>query len=192
MGSPLLFLTGDARILDLIRKGDERALTELYSLTRKMVTSYIIRNSGTHDDADDMLQESLIVLWERVRTGRFEYTAKLSTFIFSTARNIWMRRLAHQRREVTGALEPSGVPGDDEPTLERMAAEEESQGVQAAMEVIGEPCRTLLLLFYWEELSLDDIARRMGFANANTVKSKKYQCKKALRALLERAGHTRD
>ncbi|MGB6649412.1 MAG: sigma-70 family RNA polymerase sigma factor, partial [Bacteroidota bacterium] len=49
---------------------------------------------------------------------------------------------------------------------------------------LGEPCRTLLLLFYWEERSMGEIAVELGFANADTAKSKKYQCKKALEKLL--------
>ena len=192
MGSPLFFLTGDARILDLIKRGDERALAELYGLTRKMVTSHVIRNSGTLDDADDMLQEVLVVLWERVRSGRYEYSAKLSTFIFSTVKHIWMRRLAHQRRDSVTSVDPDSVPGNEASLLDEMITNEESHEISSAMEKLGEPCRTLLLLFFWEELSLVDIARRMGYANADTVKSKKYQCKKALRELLERAGHSGD
>jgi DNA-directed RNA polymerase specialized sigma24 family protein len=39
-------------------------------------------------------------------------------------------------------------------------------------------------LFYWDEYSLEEIAAAMGFANAETVKSKKYQCKKALEQYL--------
>jgi hypothetical protein len=55
--------------------------------------------------------------------------------------------------------------------------------VQQALSRIGEPCRTLLLLFYWNAPW-----RRSPtlFANADTAKAKKYQCKKALeRALKE-------
>jgi DNA-directed RNA polymerase specialized sigma24 family protein len=40
------------------------------------VTAFVLRNSGTQDDAEDMLQEALVILWERVRSGRFEYYGK--------------------------------------------------------------------------------------------------------------------
>jgi DNA-directed RNA polymerase specialized sigma24 family protein len=55
---------------------------------------------------------------------------------------------------------------------------------QAALDRLGEPCRKLLLLYYWEEQSMESIASLMGMANADTVKSRKYQCKKALEALV--------
>jgi len=56
--------------------------------------------------------------------------------------------------------------------------------VRDALDRLGEPCRTLLILFYWEEASMEEIASRLGFANAETAKSKKYQCKKALEQIL--------
>ena len=177
-----LFASEDARILDRIRKGDEGALVDLYRENRNPVRSLVMRNSGTGDDADDMLQEALVTLWERVRSGRFHYSARLGTFLYATARNIWLRRLARSRREVTGAV--SDPPADDASPLDLLIEEEESAILRSALERLGEPCRKLLLLFYWEEESMEAIAARLGMANADTVKSKKYQCKKALEVLI--------
>jgi RNA polymerase sigma factor (sigma-70 family) len=184
MKTPLLFMDDDARILDGIRTGDETVLVKLYHTNRKSISAFVSRNNGTADDAEDMLQEALVILWERVRAGRHEYGARLSTFLFATVRNLWLRRLARRRREG-----PATHPGDDPAdgnlsALDQMIEEERTVAIRNALEALGEPCRTLLLLFYWEELSMEDIARRLGFANADTAKSKKYQCKKSLKDLL--------
>lgn len=169
----------------MIRRGDERALVSLYEANRKMIASFIARNNGTHDDYEDMLQEALVILWERVRANRFEYTSKLSTFLFATVRNIWLRRLARAKREIPTDLQPESNPDPAASVLDVMVEEEEALAVRQAMEKIGEPCRQLLTLFYWDECSTEEIARRMGFANADTVKSKKYQCKKSLEKILK-------
>jgi len=184
MTPSLLFLNKDARILDLIRKGDEEALVTLHRSARRPVTSYVLRNNGTADDADDILQEALIVLWERVRSGRFEYAAQLETFLFATAKNIWLRRLARMRREMPATAGTMETATDDPSALDQLIESERVTLVQRALDQLGDPCKTLLLLFYWEELSMEEIARRMGFANAETAKSKKYQCKRALERLI--------
>lgn len=184
MKASLFFLNTDAKILDLIRQGNEEALVMLYHANRKMIMAFVTRNNGTPDDGEDLLQESLLVLWERVRAGRFEYSAKLSTFLFGTARNMWMRRLANKRRESPAILDPDSYSDGGASLLENLIVSEEAAMVQEALKKIGAPCRQLLLLFYWEELSMEEIAGRMGFANADTVKSKKYQCKKALERVL--------
>jgi len=187
MSSRLLFLNDDARVLDMIRNGDEKALVLLYESNRKMISAFIARNNGTHDDYEDMLQEALVVLWERVRAGRFEYSSKLSTFLFGTVKNIWLRRLAKAKRGI-----PTDLQSDDQadPTgsvLDTMIENEETAAVRNALEKIGEQCKKLLLLFYWEECSMEEIAGKLGFANAETVKSKKYQCKKSLEKILKQA-----
>jgi len=185
MGQPLLFLSTDARVLDLIRRGDEEGLVVLYRSNRKPITAFVTRNNGTADDAEDMLQEALVILWERVRSGRFEYAARLNTFIFATVKNMWLRRLERKRREVPKGPDSDGPHSEDASPFELLVEQERTTAVQRALEALGEPCRKLLLLFYWEELSMEEISRQMGFANAETVKSKKYQCKKALQKLLQ-------
>ncbi len=181
----LFFLNEDARILDQIGKGDEEALVKLYQANERQVSAFITRNNGTQDDADDMLQEALVVMWERVRAGRYEHKAKISTFIFAIVKNMWLRRLARTRREIATDMANDPTPSDDSSGLEQLIETEEAGQVASALTSLGDPCRKLLLLYYWEELAMDEIAVQMGFANADTVKSKKYQCKKALEKLLK-------
>lgn len=184
MQTPFFFLNNDSKLLDAIRKGNEEALVELFRQNRRPVTSLVTRNRGSEDDAEDVLQEAMVVLWERVRSGSFEYQAKLSTFIYATAKNIWFRRLARHRRELPATEETFDVATDDASPLVELEENERALAVQKAMEQIGNPCRDLLLLFYWEERSMEEIAMKLGFANADTVKSKKYQCKKSLEHLV--------
>ena len=180
----LFFLNEDARILDQLRKGDEEVLAALYQTNERQVSAFVMRNNGTRDDAEDMLQEALVILWERVRSGRYEQKAKISTFIFATIRNMWMRKLARARREIATDMEGNPVRSDDKTALEEMIETEKTAGVAVALNKLGDPCRKLLLLYYWEERSMEEIATQMAFANADTAKSKKYQCKKALAQLL--------
>ena len=184
MQTPFFFLNDDTKLLDALRNSDEEALAELFRQNRRPITSLVTRNQGSEDDAEDVLQEAVVVLWQRVRSGSFEYQSKLSTFIYATAKNIWFRRLARQRRELPAAEETLDMASSDANPLEEMEENERVMAVQKAMGQIGNPCRDLLLFFYWEERSMEEIAVKLGFANADTVKSKKYQCKKSLEHLV--------
>ncbi|MEW6061736.1 MAG: sigma-70 family RNA polymerase sigma factor [Bacteroidota bacterium] len=188
MKSSIPFFNVDAKILDLIKRGDEEALVMLYEANRRMVTSYVLRNNGTEDDADDLLQEAVVIVWERVRAGTFEQSAKLSTFIYAVVKNKWRRRLAQLKRETSTEFTERNDPEDISSPIDLLMEDEISKKISAALVKLGDPCKTLLLLFYWEECSMDEIAQRMKFANADTVKSKKYQCKKALEEILVEMG----
>jgi RNA polymerase sigma factor (sigma-70 family) len=192
MARPLLFLNDDARLLDGIRSGDEEALVTLYRRAEPQVRALVMRNSGTLQDGQEILQEALVILWERVRAGRYEHAARCETFLFATARNLWLRRLARRRREVPDLPDGDTVAAADPDPLESMIEDEQTRMIGNALMRLGEPCRTLLLLFYWEEVPMEEIARRLGFANAATAKSKKYQCKKTLQALMGERGGDRD
>lgn len=186
MSSPLFYLHNDAHVLKLMRDGDDEALVILYRQNRTMVASYVTRNNGTPDDAEDMLQEAVIVLWEKVRAGKFEYSAKLSTFIYATVRNLWSRRLARRRREMPQTDNGFDPPDENASVLEEIVDEERTNLVRLAMGKLGEQCRKILVLFYWDELSMDQIAAQMSLANADTAKAKKYQCKKELERFLKK------
>lgn len=181
----LHLLNDDARLLDRIRRGDEDALVILYRGSSRSVTAMVTRNSGSARDAEEVLQEALVVLWERVRQGRYRHAARLETFLYATARNLWLRRLARARREIPRDLDPDESVSEDSSPLDQLIESEEASLIGAALRKLGEPCRTLLVLFYWEEASMEEIAHRLGFANAETAKSKKYQCKKTLQGLLK-------
>jgi RNA polymerase sigma factor (sigma-70 family) len=186
MQTPFFFINDDSKLLDALRNGDENALADLFRQNRRPVVSLVLRNQGTEDDAEDILQEALIVLWERIRNNSFEYQAKLNTFIYATAKNIWLRRLARNRRETTAPDETFEVATKDATPLEELEENEQVIAVQQAMEKLGNPCYDILLLYYWEDRSMEEIALKLGFANADTVKSKKYQCKKALEKLVKK------
>lgn len=178
------FLSQDAELYTQIVQGNDKALVRLYDQCRPAVAAYIRRNHGTHDDAEDLLQEAIAILWEKIRCGKFVRNAALRTFVVAVVKNLWLRRLARKRREAT--LDPSedATPDDAPSAIDIMMEEEETDAVRRAMDNIGAPCRTLLLLYYYEEKSMEEIARTMGFANADTAKAKKYQCKKRLEALM--------
>jgi RNA polymerase sigma factor (sigma-70 family) len=169
----------------MIAEGKMGGLIRLFQRNRKPIMAFILRNSGGTDDAEDMLQEALIVLWERVRTGKYRQDSGLDTFVYATVRNLWLRQLSRKRREPVNPL-IANEPEDASPsTLDILIESESSRSVTEALDRLPEPCRSILIAFYWEELSMEEIAARFGFVNAQTAKAKKYQCKQALKSSLQ-------
>ncbi|HVN48770.1 MAG TPA: sigma-70 family RNA polymerase sigma factor [Bacteroidota bacterium] len=186
MQKPILFLNSDARILETLRAGKEHALLELFQQNRQSIRSLVMKNHGNEDDAEDILQDALIVFWEQIRSGKFIYEAKLSTYIYGISKNLWMRRLYKKKRELPMPDDEPDWRDDAQTPLEELIATEESNSVAQAMERIGSPCKEVLLMYYWEERSMEEIAEALHFSNADTAKSKKYQCKKTLELLIKK------
>jgi DNA-directed RNA polymerase specialized sigma24 family protein len=71
MPTPLFFLNDDLKLLDALRNGNDQALAELFHKNRRSITSLVLKNHGSEDDAEDILQEALVVLWEKIQSGSF-------------------------------------------------------------------------------------------------------------------------
>lgn len=179
MSPTLQFFNRESKILHLIRNGDEQGLVMVFEDARKMAEAYVCRNSGTESEAEEVLQEAVVILWEKIRGGSFEAQSKISTFVMGIVKNLWARRLARKKREAP-LPEDLDPPAGDESALDTMIREEQMETMRKAMALISEICRNILLMFYWEERSMEEIATALGLANAETAKSKKYQCRKNL------------
>jgi RNA polymerase sigma factor (sigma-70 family) len=169
----------DESLVERIRKNDRTVLGDLFIKFEKVVFKHIQMHGGSLDDAKDMLQESIIVLWQNVSAGRFKLQSKLSTYLVAVAKNKWMVEMRRKKRFVQDDP-PDHMHSAEPGILDKIVNDETLERVRFALEQITPICKQLLLLFYFEERSMEEIAEILSFANMNVAKAKKYQCKKAL------------
>ena len=177
-------MLSDAEILDHIRRGEKQMLVRLYDRNRSSVRNLLRQNNGNESDAEDILQEAVIVLWQQAQKKEFFLTAKMDTFIYSIARNLWLKELRRRKKTVSGDDDSfhyeAGEENDD-------MREKESAGILVKyVKLLSGSCRDILFLFYFDGLEMDEIALKLNFANADTVKAKKYQCKKKLEEMIRK------
>lgn len=162
----------DNEIIEHIKAGDERSLDYLYQQHYKMMTKLVLKNSGTEDEAKDVYQDALIVFWQKVKNDNLVLTSKISTYLYSVCLNLWRKELDRKKR-----LSNEEVDGNVIIDVDR---KERIEIVNKVIQELGDTCKKVLTLYYFDGLSMTDIADELGFANADTAKTKKYKCKKEL------------
>jgi DNA-directed RNA polymerase specialized sigma24 family protein len=70
----------DSEIVLGILNDSKDTLNRLYTSYFPMVLQLVLKNNGNKDDAKDLFQESIIVLYNKVKGGNFELNSKLKTF----------------------------------------------------------------------------------------------------------------
>lgn len=160
----------DRDILEKIKKGDESALDFLYRKHYRVILKMILRNSGTEDEAQDVFQDALIVFWEKVVNNKLVLTAKISTYLFSICQNLWRKELDRKGKN-SGELLIEPADNFDPDRQERVNI------ITKCIESLNESCRQILTYYYFDKMNMSEIAEKMGFANADTAKTKKYKCK---------------
>ncbi len=166
----------EQKLLEGLALNDRKAIEAIYKQHYNMVLSLILGNSGYPDDARDIFQEAMIVLYEKVRSGSFELNCQLKTYLYSVCRRLWLKRLNQMKRlspEVE-SLEQT-VPVEEE--LEKH--EQRNQDflvMEQSLNNLGEPCRSLLKAYYLEKKNMVEIAGDFGYTNADNAKNQKYKC----------------
>jgi RNA polymerase sigma factor (sigma-70 family) len=141
-----------------------------------MVQSLILSNNGTPDDARDIFQEAMIVLYEKVKTGSFELNCLIKTYLYSVCRRLWLKRLSQLQRispEVEKLEETVPVEEDLENHEQRNI---DFQVMERSLKSLGEPCKSLLEAYYHQKKNMVEIAARFGYTNADNAKNQKYKC----------------
>jgi len=173
----------DSEIVFGILNNSESAIKRLYVAYFPMVLQLIINNNGTPDDAKDIYQEAVIVLYNKIKKGDFELNSKLKTFLYSVCRRLWLKRL-NQMSRYGGDLKDfqEYVPVEDE-VEDQNERNLQFSKMQSALGMLGEPCKTIIEDFYINNRSMQDICERFGYTNADNAKTQKYKCLQRLKKL---------
>lgn len=172
----------DQELIIQLKSGDRHATAVIYRQYFPMVAAYVQQHNGHAADAEDIFQEVMLVLVEKIQAPDFMLTASLKTYLYAIARNCWCKRLRDDRLLLPGSALPeeAGMPDlfPEPPATAR---------VQAWLASITENCKRILkaLFFYQQPITL--LAQKMGWKNKHTADNQKYKCLQQLRkAALEK------
>ena len=186
-------IVNDNEILSLMRSvqrnQQDKAFSLLYDKYAKNVYSLVTRNSGSAAEAEDLFQDTLIVLHKNLRKDSFELSCKLNTYIYSVARNLWFNKL--RKSSKLSSLDDAGEEFVDvaDSSLEVLQREEEKGALNELILNLGENCQKVLRYFYFERMKLRAISDELGYANETVAKTKKSKCLKQLRDMLANNPH---
>ncbi|NOQ71542.1 MAG: sigma-70 family RNA polymerase sigma factor [Crocinitomix sp.] len=162
------------RIVDQIRVRDRNTLTSVYRDAYPMVEKYILNNSGSKTEAQDIFQDALYVLIKKTADKNFELTAKVSTYLFSVGKNLWLKQLVAHKIDASGlATENEYEEQLDEVDITKL---KKVKHMQACITKLGEPCCTIITQFYFLKTPMKRIAEMLHYTNANNAKNQKYKC----------------
>ena len=177
-----LNIARDRELLQGLARSDDKALEIIYLENFPVILRMVQQNNGSDDDAKDLFQEAMIILYEKVQQGDFDLYSKLKTFLYAVCRRLWLKKLqGNTWIGLSDHLEET-LPLED--TMEEHEKRDEQFRImQRSMGSLGEPCKTLLADYYLHKRSMQDIAEKFGYTNAENAKNQKYKCLMRLKKL---------
>lgn len=184
-------LTTDDQYILSIKNNEREAINALYAEHYGMVFKFVLNNSGTEHDAKDIYQEAVIILIKNIRKDTFRQGSSIKTYLYAICRRLWLKELQSRSRKEQVKL------NDHEPFVDLSNQDHEDIReyeqkfllMEKCLREIGEPCNTIIEDFYIHKRSMQDIADKMGYSNAENAKNQKYKCFKRLKKLVFKTGN---
>lgn len=162
-------------------------LDKLYKGYFPMVLQFILKNNGDENDAKDVYQEAIIIVYNKIKQGDFELSSKLKTYIYSICRRIWLKKLGQKSKQTLNIKDFEDVLAVDEEVIHHEETDRKFERMQVALHELGEPCKTIIQDFYLNSLSMQAISEKFGYTNTDNAKTQKYKCLQRLKKLFFQA-----
>lgn len=175
----------DQEIIDGIAKGDNLIINRVYKFYYPYVSRMILNNNGSEDEAKDIFQEAVMVLYNKITQKKFELNSKLSTFLYAVSRRLWLKQLSRKgsAANTSDVSDFEDVLHVEEDLVKHEEIEQHFDLMNQALDNLGEPCKTLLTDFYIHNMSMQDISEKFGYTNSDNAKTQKYKCLQRLKKM---------
>ena len=161
------------------QKGDVNAFTSLVEIYQKPVYNLCYRMLGNPDDAEDAAQETFLRAFQSLK--RYDISRSFSTWLLSIAAHYCIDRIRRQRYRIL-SFEELPVPdiADASPSVEtRLSRKEEQEQIQALLNTLNPVDRAAMVMYYWYDLSYDEICQELGFS-VSQLKSRLHRARLAM------------
>jgi len=166
-------------ILKGLKSNDNEVLNFIYRKYFPEIRFFVIKNSGSDEDAQDVFQEAIIIIYKKLRDGVLDLTCSFKTYLYSVCRIVWLKQLEKRKIKKDG-FSDNQVFVDLQEGVDEMAEEQERYKLyQKHFQTLHVDCQTILKLFL-EKVPLKEIASRMNINSEKYLKKRKFQCKEIL------------
>ncbi len=175
----------ETTIINQINAGDTQAFAVLVDCYKDLVFTLAIRMLKHREEAEEVSQDTFIKVYKAL--PKFKGDSKLSTWIYKVAYNSCLDRIKKNKKHyndvaIDSFTEHQIKTADN--ALDALEEKEQQKTIQDCLQQLASKDSFLLSLFYFEELSLEEISHIVNM-EANTVKVNIHRARKRLASLLK-------
>lgn len=174
----------DEAILEGIKLKSQFIVSYLYEELFPGLLKFIMANSGSEEDAEDIFQESLIVVYQKMAHPEFELTSSFKSYFYGVSKMLWLRRLSdvsssEESLDINQIFSSTEIAEDDVARELQIDTDILKHGLyQKYFMQLGSECQEILKLAM-KKVSVKEISEKTGFT-PNYIKSRRSACRKKL------------
>lgn len=171
---------------------DERLIQTLYHAYKPKFENWLKGQYkvGNKEDTAEIFQRSFTVLYFNVKRGKLDnLEASIETYLFGIGKMV-MKEWWREQSVLKNNTSEESLSQEPDLFLSALSEDQIDHDLQErltrSLHDLGDPCKTILKLFYWERNSMEAIAQKTGYKNELSAKKKKYLCLTKLKELMRR------
>ncbi len=166
-------------IIDGLRNRDTNVLDFIYKNYFQQIKVFINNNSGSDEDAQDMYQDGVLVIYQKIKSDNLTLNCSFNTYLYSVCRLLWLKQLEKRKKSIEYAEESEKLVELDDDILKFYNSNERYVIYQDHFRKLSQNCQKILEL-YMARIQLKEIANILGYKSDLYVKKRKHQCKEKL------------
>ena len=160
----------DTEIIECLRNRQSYVVHYLFDRYMPMIRLMVYQKGGTNDDARDIFQDGLIIMLEKLDNKEFALTCKFKTFLYCVCEHLW-KSILDKRQAATNYLSKRSEPETDNDFTELIDHQIYEEIFRDVFETL-DPISKKILNLYWQEVSPQEIAHKLGYTYGYVRKKK--------------------
>ncbi len=173
----------DKKYIEGLINQDSSVLRAIYQNFSGRISTYILKNGGSRQDAKDVFQDSLMIILEKVQSPSFELKSSFYTYLFSVNKLVWYN-LSRKKSRKNVTIPDDNTLKDNHDIEQELLNREMDKIYQDNFSRLGLICQQLLKLFFAKK-NMTEIAHTLQLKNEHTARTRKYRCRQKLKELME-------
>lgn len=159
-------------------------LTTVYREAFPQAARVVRRLGGDLDTARDLFHDALVIYMEKRNNNTLDIQVSVKAYLIGITRILWMQKFRNDCRQ-----QPLDIIGDhpDIPADLYAPEEERTRSLRQYLQAAGKKCLQLLQAFYYEQRSMEEIARTFNYRTAHSATVQKYKCLEKVRETIKRS-----
>jgi len=182
----------DVQIISILKKQPKKegvVLKYLYEKLDEPIRKFILSNSGKNEDVDDVIQDAIIIFYEKVKSNEYQLKSNVIGYVYTIGKYIWYNR----QRKTNKYLAPLKDDNFNELSVDPIDFDlfeiESTKLVEGLLNNIGENCRKILIQSFYLKIPMKEIAKLHKLKNEQIARNKKHKCLKKLREIIEKSAY---
>ncbi len=164
--------------------GNSKGILQIYKVVFPKVYSFVAKNSGQKEDAEDIFQKTLMQLATRFKDKKIAFSSSFEAYLFTACKNQWRKKLNSEKKWVTNVVSEEPIYDNEELEV-HLETEEKWKLYKEMFEQLSANCKEVLKLFY-QKLPYAAICQELGYASEPVARQRVFKCRSKLSSLIKK------